>query len=30
MLTLDRIRATGFEPRDARAALRDYCTSWRP
>jgi dTDP-4-dehydrorhamnose reductase/dTDP-4-dehydrorhamnose 3,5-epimerase len=30
LLTLDRIRATGFEPRDARAALRDYCTSLRP
>jgi dTDP-4-dehydrorhamnose reductase/dTDP-4-dehydrorhamnose 3,5-epimerase len=30
VLTLDRMRATGFEPRDALVALRDYCTSWRP
>jgi dTDP-4-dehydrorhamnose 3,5-epimerase len=29
-LSLDRIRATGFEPRDARVALRDYFASWRP
>jgi dTDP-4-dehydrorhamnose 3,5-epimerase/reductase len=27
VLTLDRIRATGFEPGDALAALRDYCTA---
>jgi dTDP-4-dehydrorhamnose 3,5-epimerase len=30
LLALDRIRATGFEPRDALEALRDYCASLRP
>jgi dTDP-4-dehydrorhamnose 3,5-epimerase len=30
MLALDRIRATGFEPRDALTALRDYWASSRP
>jgi dTDP-4-dehydrorhamnose reductase/dTDP-4-dehydrorhamnose 3,5-epimerase len=30
VLSLERIRATGFEPRDALEALRDYWVSWRP
>ncbi|MDX6358052.1 MAG: dTDP-4-dehydrorhamnose 3,5-epimerase/reductase [Nocardioidaceae bacterium] len=30
LLSLRRIEATGFEPRDAEVALRDYVASWRP
>jgi dTDP-4-dehydrorhamnose 3,5-epimerase/reductase len=29
-LALDKIRAIGFEPEDARAALRRYCSELRP
>jgi dTDP-4-dehydrorhamnose 3,5-epimerase len=30
VLATDKIRATGFAPREALAALRDYWASWRP
>jgi dTDP-4-dehydrorhamnose reductase len=29
-LALDKLRATGFEPEDARAALDRYCSELRP
>jgi dTDP-4-dehydrorhamnose reductase len=30
VLSLARLEATGFRPRDAREALRDYCASCLP